>query len=230
MLSISVVLPAYNEEENVPKTVAAVVDVMSGLTTDYEVLVVNDGSRDRTAEVTTQLALQFPAVKLVNHPANRGYGAALATGFASATKELVFLTDADNQFDVSEITKLLPHVGEADLVVGYRAPRCDPFHRKLNAYGWNLLVNLLFGPTARDVDCAFKLFKREILDHVAVQSRGATFSAEFLVRARRRGYRIKEVPVKHFPRLAGKPTGARLDVIMRAFRELVCLRLNLTQD
>lgn len=230
MPSISVVLPAFNEEANLPKTVGAVVDAVEGVATDYEIVVVDDGSRDRTAEVARELAEKYPAVRLVQHKVNQGYGGALATGFASATKELVFFTDADNQFDIREISKLLAYIGEYDLVIGYRAPRVDPFYRKLNALGWKLLVNLLFGYTARDVDCAFKLFKRKILDDVKIESRGATFSTEFLVRARRKGYRVKEVPVKHLPRLAGNPTGARLHVIARAFRELIKFRQRLTEE
>lgn len=230
MPGISVVLPAYNEEENIPKTVTAVVESLKGITLDYEVIVVDDGSRDRTAEVTSELASQHPCVRLVRHELNRGYGGALHSGFCAATRDLVFMTDSDNQFDVGEISKLLPLVGVADLVIGYRAKRQDPFIRKLNAFGWNLLINVLFGYTARDVDCAFKLFKREILDNITIESRGATFSAEFLVRAKRKGYRIREVPVTHLPRLAGKPTGARIDVILRAFRELIRFRRGLSRE
>ncbi len=230
MPSISVVLPAYNEEENLPKTVAAVVNAVEAVATDYEIIVVDDGSKDRTAEITERLAEKYPAVRLIRHPVNRGYGGALATGFGAAEKDLVFFTDSDNQFDIREISKLLPYIGEYDLVIGYRSPRVDPFHRKLNAFGWKVLINLLFGYTARDVDCAFKLFKREILNNVIIGSRGATFSAEFLVRARRKGYRIKEVPVKHLTRLAGNPTGARLSVILRAFRELISFRQRLVEE
>lgn len=230
MPGISVVLPAYNEEENVPKTVGEVVEALKGITQDYEIIVVDDGSKDRTAEVTRELALIHPGVRLVAHEVNRGYGAAVHSGFYAATKELVFMTDADNQFDVSEISKLLPHVGEADLVIGYRAKRQDPFIRKLNALGWCWLINLLFGYTARDVDCAFKLFRREILDNITIESRGATFSAEFLVRAKRKGYRIREVPVSHRPRMAGSQTGARIDVILRAFRELIRFRRRLSRE
>jgi hypothetical protein len=118
----------------------------------------------------------------------------------------------------------------ADLIAGYRSPRRDPPHRLLYGWGWNFLVRLLFGYTVRDVDCAFKLFEREIMDHINIQSRGATFSAEFLVRAKRAGYKIAEVPVSHLPRLAGRPTGARIDVIVRAFRELVRVRLALWRE
>ncbi len=228
--SLSVVLPAYNEELNVPKTVKAVVGAVSGLVSNYEVIVVDDGSKDRTAEVTRELAKQYPAVRLVQHQVNRGYGGALASGFTAAKKELIFFTDADNQFDVTEIGKLLPFIGEYDMVIGYRAPRVDPFMRKLNAFAWGRLINLLFGYTARDVDCAFKLFKREVWDSIKVSSGGATFSTELLVRARRRGYKIKEVPVKHLPRLAGNPTGARPHVILRAFRELIKFRQRLLEE
>lgn len=230
MPSISVVLPAYNEQENVPRIVAAVLETMQEVCVDYEIIVVDDGSKDRTAEVTRELAARHPSVRLVKHDVNQGYGAAVHSGFYAATKDLVLMTDADAQFDVREISKLLPFIGEADLVIGYRAQRQDPFVRKLNAWGWKLLINALFGYTARDVDCAFKLFKREILDNITIESRGATFSAEFLVRSRRKGYRIREVPVTHLPRLAGNPTGARIDVILRAFRELIRFHRRLREE
>lgn len=229
MPSISVVLPAYNEEANLPRIVPAVIEVVARLTEDYEVIVVDDGSRDRTAEVSASLAQTYPGVKPVRHEVNRGYGGALATGFATASKDLIFFTDSDNQFDVGELEKLMALINVADMVIGYRAPRRDPLYRRLNANGWNMLVNLLFGYTARDVDCAFKLFWRRVLDTVQVESRGATFSAELLVRARRAGFTIREVPVKHLPRVAGHQTGARLHVIFRAFRELVAFRRRLNE-
>ncbi len=226
MLNLSVVMPAYNEEANVEPMVEAVLQTFQPITSDLEVIIVDDGSRDRTAEKIRGLA-QHPNVRLIQHPKNLGYGAALFSGFTSAKNEWVFLTDSDRQFNLDEFSKLLPHIQHADLVIGYRAPRRDPFHRRLYGWGWNLLVNILFGQTARDVDCAFKLFKREILDHVTIRSRGATFSAEFLARAKRAGYKIVEIPVSHLPRRAGKPTGARMDVIVRAFRELVGVRVAL---
>lgn len=226
MLNLSVVMPAYNEEANVEPMVEAVLQTFQPITSDLEVIIVDDGSRDRTAEKIRGLA-QYLSVRLIQHPKNLGYGAALFSGFTSAKNEWVFLTDSDRQFNLDEFSKLLPHIQHADLVIGYRAPRRDPFHRRLYGWGWNLLVNILFGQTARDVDCAFKLFKREILDHITIRSRGATFSAEFLARAKRAGYKIVEIPVSHLPRRAGKPTGARMDVIVRAFRELVGVRVAL---
>lgn len=232
LASISVAMPAYNEEENIAGMIEDVVTVMEPRFDDYEIIVVDDGSRDRTAEVVREMITRYPQVRLVQHPVNQGYGAAVYTGLTSATKDLVFFTDSDRQFVLEEIDRLLPHLAHADLVIGYRAPRRDPFIRRLNGWGWTWLVNILFGYVSRDVDCAFKLMRREVVETVCpkVRSRGATFSAEFLVRAKRAGFRIREVPVSHRPRVAGSQTGARLDVILRAFRELIRFRWQLWQE
>jgi glycosyltransferase involved in cell wall biosynthesis len=230
---VSAVLPAYNEEAIIERTVHHVADVLAGLTDSFEIVVVNDGSRDRTAEVLASVQEREPGLPLrvVTHPANRGYGAALASGFDAARKDLVFLTDGDKQFDVAELATFLPHVDDAtDLVIGWRRNRADPPLRLLNAWGWKLLVNALFGYTARDIDCAFKLFRRRAWESLTVHARGATFSAEFIVKARRLGFHVVELPVSHFPRTAGSPTGARPDVIMRAFRELFQLWRNLDRE
>ncbi len=229
MPSISAVLPAYNEEKVIADTAQSVAAALKEVTDDYEVVVVNDGSRDETRQVVEALSRENPRVRCVSHQVNRGYGAALWTGFTSATKELVFMTDGDKQFDAREIAFFLPHIQDADLVIGYRDPRRDPPMRLLNAWGWNLLVRLLFGYVARDVDCAFKLFRRSILERVRVESEGATFSAEFLIKARLYGYRIVEMRATHYPRTVGKATGAKLSVILRAFRELIKLRLELSK-
>jgi len=220
-------MPAYNEEANIEPQVLDVIEALRPLADDFEVIVVNDGSRDRTGAVVSELAAAHPQVRLVQHPSNQGYGAALYSGFTSATKDLVFLTDSDRQFDLDDLRRLLPLLDRADIVAGYRAPRRDPFMRVLNGIGWSTLVTLFFGYTARDIDCAFKLFRRDILQKIHLQSRGATFSAEFLVRAKRAGFSIVELGVKHRPRCAGSQTGARPDVIVRAFRELFRLRWQL---
>ncbi len=229
---ISVCMPAYNEEENLPEMIADVVRVMQARCADFEIVVTNDGSKDRTGEVLEELARRYPQLRPVHHEVNQGYGAAVYTAFSHATKEVIFFTDSDRQFVLEEIDRLLPHLETADLVVGYRAPRRDPFLRVLFGYGWSALVTLLFGYVARDIDCAFKLFRREVFEAVgpSIRARGATFSAEWLVRAKRAGYRIVEVPVSHLPRRAGSPTGARLDVILRAFRELWQFRLALWRE
>lgn len=217
-------MPAYNEEANIAPQVLDVLAAVRPLSDDFEVIVVNDGSRDRTAQMVKELQAQYAQVRLIEHPVNQGYGAALFSGFMGATKELVFLTDSDRQFDLDDLPRLMPLLATADLIAGYRNPRRDPLMRVLNGIGWSALVTLLFGYTARDIDCAFKLFRREILEHIKLESRGATFSAEFLVRAKRAGYRIAEIGVAHHPRRAGSQTGARPDVIVRAFRELFQMR------
>src|SRR5713101_6065181 len=231
--SISAVLPAYNEEAIIERTVRHVANVLRGLATDFEVIVTNDGSRDNTAAVLADLQAREPDlhVRVVTHERNRGYGAAVASGFDAANKDLVFLTDGDKQFDVTELGEFLPAMdGQTDMAIGWRRNRADPLLRKANALGWKLLVNLLFGYTARDVDCAFKLFRRGVWQSMTVHARGATFSAEFLIKARRLGFHVKELPVSHFPRTAGSPTGARLDVIVKAFVELFRLWRDLDRD
>jgi GT2 family glycosyltransferase len=227
--SISAVMPAFNEERVIAASVRHLAATLRGLVSDFEVIVTNDGSRDRTGAVLRDLA-QDPTLclRVVTHERNRGYGAALASGFDAARKDLIFMTDGDRQFDVAELAGFLPPIERgADMVIGWRRRRADPPVRLLNAWGWKHLVNGLFGYTARDVDCAFKLFRREVWESVAVQSRGATFSAELLIRARRHGFRIVEQPVSHYPRTAGAATGAQPAVIARAFRELFELRLTL---
>ncbi len=221
--SLSVVLPAYNEAANLPLSVAATASALHGLVRDWEILIVDDGSVDATREVAAQLAAADSRVKVLRHGQNRGYGAALRTGFRNASKELVFFTDADNQFDVTELGGLLPLVSRYDIVAGYRAVRQDPWNRQLNARGWGQLVNALFELDIRDVNCAFKLFRRRVLDRVEIRSDGAFVNTEVLARARAAGCTIREVPVRHFPRTVGEQTGARPRVILRAFAELVRL-------
>ena len=224
--SISVAMPAYNEEPNIGAMIDYVVRTMEPRFEDFEVVVVDDGSRDRTGEVVREIAERDPRVKLVVHPRNLGYGAAAFSAMSNATKELVLFTDSDLQFYLEDIDLLMPWVESNDVVVGYRAPRRDPFLRVLYGKGWSFLITLFFGYAARDVDCAFKLFHREVLEDVLpkVVARGATFSGELLVRIKRAGYSIKEVPVRHRERPAGAPTGARIGVITRAFKELFLLR------
>jgi glycosyltransferase involved in cell wall biosynthesis len=231
--SLTVALPAYNEEANIAAMVDEVVRTVTPLVSDWEVVVVDDGSRDGTSAAVSAIESRDPRVRLVRHEKNRGYGAAVWTGLTSARKGLVFFTDSDRQFDVAEIRGLLERQPDADLVVGYRSPRRDPLPRRINGWAWSSLVNLLFGYTARDIDCAFKVMRREVVETLreSVRSRGATFSAELLVRAKRAGFRIRELPVRgHRPRVAGSPTGARLSVVLRAFRELAAFRVKLWRE
>jgi glycosyltransferase involved in cell wall biosynthesis len=231
--SISAILPAYNEEAVIERSVRHVAEVLRELTDDFEIVVTNDGSRDRTGAILAGLAQDAPQLHLrtVTHERNQGYGAALASGFDAATKDLIFFTDGDKQFDVAELGEFLPAMdGQTDMVIGWRRHRADPPLRLLNAWGWKQLVNVLFGYTARDIDCAFKLFRRQVWESLTVNARGATFSAEFLIKARALHLVIKEQPVTHLPRTAGKATGAKPGVIARAFIELIQLRMNLQRD
>lgn len=224
MTSLTVAMPAYNEAENIAVMIDRARDIVGPLVDDLEIIVCNDGSADATGTIVQGISDQDPRVCLVQHPTNLGYGAAVQDAVWAATKELVFFTDSDLQFDLSEITRFLPRIAEADLVIGYRYARSDPWYRRLFGHGWSWLVNLLFGYTARDIDCAFKLFRHTVIETVTVESGGAMFSAEFLVRAKKAGFRIVEEPVSHYPRRAGSQTGARPAVVLRAFRELFKLR------
>ena len=217
MVSISVFFPCYDEQENVGLTVEKALVVLEKLNADF-------GSTDGTDRVADEIAGRDSRVKVVHHQTNFGYGAALQSGFKAATKELVFYTDGDGQFDINEMPPLLPLTEKYDIVSCYRLNRRDSLLRKINGWCWTKLVCLLFGLKIRDVDCAFKLYRREIFDNIKLTSAGALIDAEILTRAARKGYRITQMPVHHYPRTAGAQTGANLRVIFRAFKELFKLR------
>jgi glycosyltransferase involved in cell wall biosynthesis len=223
--SLSLFLPCFNEEQNVERTVRASVAALREVTDDFEVIVVNDGSRDRTGEIAERLAAENSHVRVCHHERNRGYGAALRTGFLAARKDLVCFMDADGQFDAREISDLLSLADKADIVSGFRLNRRDPFFRSLNAFLFNRLVRLLFGLKVTDLNCAFKLYHRRVVDAIAPQleSTGAFINAEMLIRAKKAGFSIMEIGVHHYPRVAGTQTGAKLSVILRAFKELFAL-------
>ncbi len=230
MLSLSIVLPAYNEETNVENAVNEVSAVAQQLDMDHEIILVNDGSTDRTGEVARELAERIPNLRIVEHFPNRGYGGALKAGFASASKELIAFFPADKQFDFREVEVLLRRIKDADIVCGYRANRRDNVIRKLNAFGWKMVVRLLLGNLCRDIDCGFKVFRRRILSQVKMVSDGAMVDTELLAGARARGFNIVEEPLTHLPRTSGEATGANFKVIAKAFRDLVQFRLRLSQE
>ena len=224
--SFSVFFPCYNEEANVENTTLAALRAFGRICPpgDLEVIIVNDGSRDRTGEIAEHLAAEHEAVRVVHNNPNLGYGGALQAGFRAATKDLVFYTDGDGQFDMEEIDLLLPLLRTYDIVSAYRLQRSDSFIRKVNAGCWTVLVNVVFGLWLRDIDCAFKVFPRRLFDEIEMKSMGALIDAEVLARAKRLGYSIGQVGVHHYPRTAGSQTGANLRVILRAFKELFKLR------
>jgi glycosyltransferase involved in cell wall biosynthesis len=223
-LSLTVFFPCYNEEANVERTTEAALNACRRLADDYEIIIVNDGSRDRTGEIAERLAWQHEEVRAVHNNPNLGYGGALQRGYREATKQWVFYTDGDGQFDFEEIDKLLPLLGHYEAVSAYRLDRQDPLIRRINAFCWTVLVNLVFGMRFRDIDCAFKIFPRELFEQIEMKSMGALIDAEILARATRLGYRIGQVGVHHYPRAEGEQTGANLKVILRAFKELFRLR------
>ncbi len=224
-ISLSVFFPVYNEAENIKEAVVRTVETVahSPYVSEYEIILVNDGSVDESKHIADALAEIYPQVRVVNHDHNRGYGAALKTGIAEARMEYVFFTDADLQFDILELQNLLVHADTYPIVIGYRAPRRDPFMRLLNAWVWNILNRLFFGLRVRDIDCAFKLFRRDLVQRLRLASNSAMISAETLLRLQKRGIPIKEVPVSHMPRSAGSPTGAKPTVVLRALTEMIAL-------
>jgi glycosyltransferase involved in cell wall biosynthesis len=232
MPSLSIVVPAYNEAANIVPAIEEISNVAQTLNTDYEIILVNDGSRDATGELArAQLVPRIPHFKLVEHFPNRGYGGALKAGFAAATQDLIAFTPADQQFDFREITRLLDKLTpDVALVSGRRVKRQDPLIRRLNGLGWNLVVALLFGRSIHDIDCGFKVFRREVLRHIHLESNGAMIDTEMLAELRARGFKLTDVPVTHLPRTAGRPTGANLKVIVRAFRDLFKFRLRLWRE
>jgi glycosyltransferase involved in cell wall biosynthesis len=231
MPSLSVVIPAYNEEANVAQAVRKVARVLQELEFDSEIIVVNDGSRDRTGAIVRELAATVPNLKLVEHFPNRGYGGALKAGFAASTKDLIAFTPADNQFDFGEIRLLLEKLTpDVVLVSGRRVNRKDSVIRRFNGFGWNTVVRILFGYLIKDIDCGFKVFRRDVLSHIHIESNGAMIDTEMLAELQARGYKLAEVPVTHLPRVAGSPTGANLKVIVRAFRDLFIFRLRLWRE
>jgi glycosyltransferase involved in cell wall biosynthesis len=222
--SLSVVFPAFNEEANIRAVVQDAYRNIRNFIPVFEIIVVNDGSKDRTGEICDRLAEEFSEVRVVHHARNRGYGAALKSGIERAWYNIIFFTDSDGQFDLKEVAALLEETDAYDIVAGYRARRQDPAHRLLFAWGWNILVRIALGVRIRDIDCAFKAFNRYVFDSIQIQSVGAMVNTEIFAQASRFGMTVKEVPVSHFPRRHGKPTGSKVAVIIKAFRELIKMR------
>jgi glycosyltransferase involved in cell wall biosynthesis len=220
--------PAYNEEKNVAETVRRALDEVGPLVDGrIEVLVVDDGSTDRTPELADDLAARDGRVR-VHHQPNRGYGGALRAGFEHARGELIAFSDGDLQFDLREMERLLYRLDEpgrqVDVVIGYRIRRRDPPHRIFIAKTYNALVSVGFGLRVRDIDCAMKVFRREVFDGLPLATDSPFLSAELLIKLRARGERIAQVGVNHFPRAAGTNTGASFRKILRTFRDMARLR------
>lgn len=229
--ALSYFFPAHNEEANLEGLVQEALAALPALAERFEIIAVDDGSKDRTPQIADRLAAANPdLVRVVHHPTNLGYGAALRSGFRAARYELVAFTDGDRQFRVADLGRLTARLAgpdAPDAVVGFRIRRADPAIRTLYARLYKLANRALFGLRVRDVDCACKLFRREALAGVRVESGGAFFSAELLIKVRAAGRNVVEVGVDHYARTAGSPTGARPSVVWRAVKDFWGLRLRL---
>ena len=220
---LSLFLPAYNEADNIKKTILDADKVLKKVARKYEILVIDDGSTDNTGAIVKSLIKKNKNIRLITHKPNQGYGAAFKSGLYGSRYQLVSFIDSDGQFDYSEITKFIPLLKDNDLVIGYRIKRQDNFLRVLNANLWKLWMWLLFGLWVKDIDCAFKVIKKPVIDNITLTTESALTSAEFLIRVRQAGYKLAEVGVHHYPRTAGEQTGANPKVILKAF--LQSLRL-----
>ena len=222
--SLSVFFPAYNEEDNIGKLTEAAVDVLDEMGVEHEVIIVDDGSLDRTGTVAEELARRYPCVRVVHHERNLGYGAALKTGLTRAQHDYVFFTDGDNQFDIREIKKLVALLGLSDLIIGFRNRKRYTFLRKVVSFTYNLVLQILFDLPYRDVDCAFKLIPKRLIEQTDMTSIQAIINVELLINAQRLGLSVTEVGVSHLPRETGITT-VKLKVILAAMRELVIFYL-----
>jgi glycosyltransferase involved in cell wall biosynthesis len=228
---LSYFFPAHNEEANLRGLVDEALETLPGIAETFEIVIVDDGSRDATSSIADELAAAHPdVVRAVHHPTNLGYGAALLSGFRAARHDLIAFTDGDRQFRVADLARLTERLAGPDrpaAVVGYRIKRADPLVRTLYARAYRFANLFWFRLRVRDVDCACKLFRRDALEGIAVESGGAFFSAELLIKLRAAGRTIVEVGVPHHPRTAGSATGAKPSVVFRAVRDFWRLRLRM---
>lgn len=224
---LSLYLLCYNEEKNIETTYLKSLPILKSIAKKWEIILVNDGSRDNSLEILKRLAKTYPHTVVVNHPQNRGYGAAMKSGMYTARYRWISFIDGDGQFDYNDITNLIAHQKKtnADLVIGHYLGRQVPFYRKLGTAAWQLAVFILFGLRVRDIDCGFKLFRKKVIDTIPrlEAERGPFISSEFLIKAKKYGFKIVEVGVHHYPRTEGQGTGANLNVIIAGLTDLVRL-------
>lgn len=221
---ISVFFPAYNLETQIADTVEKAFKVVPQSAERFEIIVVNDGSQDKTGETLSELARRYKELKIITHRINRGYGAALKSGFYKAKFSWIAFTDADGQFDIAELPKFIKEQRrtQADLIIGYYLQRRVSLVRKINTFLWEMVVFLLFGLKVKDIDCGFKLISKKVIETIPQleSERGAFISSELLIKARKAGFKMVEIGVYHYPRTEGKGTGANLNVIVKSFVDL----------
>jgi len=224
--SISVILPVYNEGENIVDTVARASSFLNSqpvVFDTYEIIVVDDGSVDETPAILHALCQRYPNLKTLRHNKNLGYGAALVSGIKQAVSEWVLLMDADGQFKIDALRDMIPYLDHYDILAGFRAKRTDPLYRIVLGRTYSLLATLLFKLDLVDINCGFKLFRRNSINVETLNAHGGVFYTDFFIRARDQGCRIKQLPVAHFPRKKGKQTGASIKVVFAAVVDIVRL-------
>ena len=222
---LSVFYPCYNEEKNIQSTVDKTIPILQKIASKWEIILINDGSKDNTGQVLIEIQQKYPQqIHIITHNPNRGYGAALKSGFYHARYQWIAFTDSDGQFDFSEITKFIEKQRQtkSDLVIGYYLSRQVSKSTIITSKIWELIVFILFGLKVTDIDCAFKLINKKVIDSIPKleAERGAFISSELLIKAKKSGFKIAEVGVHHYPRIEGKATGRNIKVILKSFSDL----------
>jgi len=223
-IELSVFFPFHNEESNCEQTIINAYEYLNNNIYDFEIIAVDDGSTDKTSQILETLQRKIPELRIVTHQKNIGYGGALQSGFENATKNLIFYTDGDGQFNINELDNLIPLITDCDIVSCFRANRQDNIYRLLLAICFNYTIYILFGLKLKDIDCAFKLYKKEVIDNTRPYfTLGGMIDTEMLVKASRANYNIKQIPVNHYARKFGASSGGNIKVVLRAFNELLLL-------
>lgn len=220
---LSVVMPAYNEEDIIEEIVKKSSEILENICKDWELIIVNDGSRDKTEEILKKLKKEIKNLRIISYLPNKGYANALREGFKSSNYPYIFYTDADGQFDLAEIKNYFPLIYENDMVVGYRIKRSDPFIRKITSRTYNIMQKLYLGIKAKDINCAFKIFKSSFLKKIPLKSEHFLIDAEFFLRAKESGAKYIEVPVNHIERKGGK-TSVKFKTIFQTLKEMKRLK------
>ena len=225
--NISFFFPAYNDAGTIKKLTLKALEVLEEVANEYEIIIVNDGSFDNTGKVADDVAKKYDHVIVHHHLYNIGYGAALKTGFLTSKYDLIFYTDGDMQYNPDELKKMLPFIEDADIITGYKIKRADPWSRKLSSLFYNLVVRLFLQIRIKDVDTAFKLVKKEVIENIDISINGGFICAELFAKAAKKGYKIKQIPVSHFPRTYGNSSSFNIFFILRSILELMELWWNI---
>ena len=225
--SVSFFCPAYHDENNLPVLIPRVHQFLSEITDTFELIIVHDGSPDKTGEVADRLATEFPHVRVVHHPKNLGYGATLRDGFLASRYDYVMYTDGDNQYDVREFSPYLPGLQTADVLAGYVTQKAASLRRKIQSLVYNGLVAALFFVRCRDIDCAMKIYSRKAIDSMSLKSSSCFIDAEMIIKSKRAGLRVSQFPVTHFPRTEGLASGSKMAVIAATVRDMLRFRVGL---